>query len=273
MNIKLQKINHIYTGNKSNTLNDINLEIQQNDIVGIIGKSGAGKSTLLQILTGFIKPTNGNIIIDNKKIATDSEWNGQREKIGYAFQFPEKQLFEEKVKDDIEFGPTRFKKENISELRNKAMKIVGLDVEEFAERSPLHLSSGEKRKTALAGIIAYEPEVLILDEPTLGIDKKGIKELEKFVNSCKTSNRSVIIVSHNIEFISRVVDRVIVLKNNKIQFNGQKDDLFYNDQLMKELEIDYPEIILLKNDIEKKFNRKFKNSYYIEELILEAKEN
>lgn len=236
-------------------IDNINLTINNNEFVGIIGTTGSGKSTLIEHFNGLLKPHIGQVIIDGKDI-----WNKPddiyqlRFKVGLVFQAPEHQLFEETVFKDISFGP---KNMNLSEQEiikrvAWAADIVGLS-QDLLSRSPFEISGGEQRKAAIAGVISMDPDVLILDEPTAGLDPKSKnKLLENIVNYHRTRKNTVILISHNMDDVAELCERVIVLNDGKIFMDGKTKDVFYETELLKEVNILPPVItqifLKLSND-------------------------
>lgn len=214
--IKFENVSHIYnigTVYEKKALDNINIEIEEKQIIGLIGKSGSGKSTFIQHFNGLLKPTDGKIFIDTKKI-------------GIVFQFPEHQIFEMTVKNEIGFAIQNLKEDEKSQKVLDALKAVGLD-ESYLNRNPFELSGGEKRKIAIASIIIMQPKILILDEPTVGLDTNIQKNILAYIKKLHNEKKmTTIIISHDMDIISEFTKRIIVMDNGKIIFDGNTSDAF-----------------------------------------------
>ena len=239
MSIKAVDLNYVYgngTAFEQHALFDVNFEIQDGEFVGIIGHTGSGKSTLIQHLNGLLRATSGAIYYDGENIYQEGyDMRTLRSKVGLVFQYPEHQLFEVDVFSDVCFGPKNLglSKEEVEERAKKALTQVGLD-ESYYKKSPFELSGGQKRRVAIAGILAMHPQVLILDEPTAGLDPKGRDEiLDQVALLQKERKITVILVSHSMEDVARYVDRIIVVNDGKILFDDTPKQVF---QHYKELE-------------------------------------
>ena len=239
MSIKLEHLNYVYsagTAYEKQALKDVCLEIPHGEFVGIIGHTGSGKSTLIQHLNGLVKATSGALYYDGKNIYEPGyNMRELRNQVGLVFQYPEHQLFEVDVMSDVCFGPKNLglSKEEVEERAKKALTQVGLD-ESYYKKSPFELSGGQKRRVAIAGILAMHPQVLILDEPTAGLDPKGRDEiLDQVALLQKERKITVILVSHSMEDVARYVDRIIVVNDGKILFDDTPKQVF---QHYKELE-------------------------------------
>ena len=239
MSIKIEHLNYVYsagTAYEKQALHDICLEIPDGEFVGIIGHTGSGKSTLIQHLNGLLRATSGAIYYDGENIYQEGyDMRTLRSKVGLVFQYPEHQLFEVDVFSDVCFGPKNLglSKEEVEERAKKALTQVGLD-ESYYKKSPFELSGGQKRRVAIAGILAMHPQVLILDEPTAGLDPKGRDEiLDQVALLQKERKITVILVSHSMEDVARYVDRIIVVNDGKILFDDTPKQVF---QHYKELE-------------------------------------
>lgn len=233
MSIKLSNVTYTYmikTPYEKTAINNISLEIQPREFVGVIGHTGSGKSTLIQHLNGLLQPTAGEVLVDGVNLHTKAiESKQARRKVGMVFQYPEQQLFEETVYDDIAFGPRNLKLDTDSvEARvRRAMEFVGLDFAAFSRRSPFRLSGGQMRRVAIAGVIALEPAYLILDEPSAGLDPRGRDEIfGQIVNLYQTSDMTVVLVSHNMEDIARMANRLLVMHNGAITLDGTPAEIF-----------------------------------------------
>lgn len=237
--MKLKKVSYVYSEGdafEKKALDEISLEIPDGQFIGIIGHTGSGKSTLIQHLNGLLRATSGAIYYDGENIYQEGyDMRALRSKVGLVFQYPEHQLFEVDVFSDVCFGPKNLglSKEEVEERAKKALTQVGLD-ESYYKKSPFELSGGQKRRVAIAGILAMHPQVLILDEPTAGLDPKGRDEiLDQVALLQKERKITVILVSHSMEDVARYVDRIIVVNDGKILFDDTPKQVF---QHYKELE-------------------------------------
>lgn len=237
--MKLKKVSYVYSEGdafEKKALDEISLEIPDGQFIGIIGYTGSGKSTLIQHLNGLLRATSGAIYYDGENIYQEGyDMRTLRSKVGLVFQYPEHQLFEVDVFSDVCFGPKNLglSKEEVEERAKKALTQVGLD-ESYYKKSPFELSGGQKRRVAIAGILAMHPQVLILDEPTAGLDPKGRDEiLDQVALLQKERKITVILVSHSMEDVARYVDRIIVVNDGKILFDDTPKQVF---QHYKELE-------------------------------------
>lgn len=248
MGISLQNVDFKYSKKASyKHLNDISLKINAKDeFVMILGQTGSGKSTLVQHMNGLLFATSGEVkvfdttVIRSKKI----KLKPIRRHVGLVFQFPEYQIFESTVLDDIMFGPKNFgkSKEEAKELAVAASKLVGLS-EDLLERSPFSLSGGQMRRVAIAGALAINPDILILDEPTVGLDPKGKEELMNLlVNLQQETHKTIIMISHDMNIVSQYASRVIVLNRGRLVFDGNKEDLFNDLELLEKYNLDLPEV-------------------------------
>lgn len=253
MSIVIKNLTHIYNEGlpfESRALDDITLEIKSGDFVGLIGHTGSGKSTLIQHLNGILKPSSGKILINEFDI-TDKNLNltDIRKKVGVVFQYPEYQLFEETVEKDIAFGPSNLGlgEEEISDRIKASMEAVGLDYEAFKDKSPFELSGGQKRRVAIAGVIAMNPEVLILDEPTAGLDPKGRDEIFKLIKDLhEEKNMTIILSSHSMDDMAKLVKTIIVMNSGKVEFMGPTREVFNNhSSRLKEIGLDIPQVLEL----------------------------
>ena len=237
MAIKIEHLSYVYlkkTPNEVEALHDVSLEIPENKITAIVGHTGSGKSTLIQTLNGLIIPTSGKIAYKDFVISSDikklKKIKELRKHISIVFQFPEYQLFEETVEKDVAFGLKNYgyKEEEAISKAYDALKLVGLD-ESFYKRSPFELSGGEKRRVAIAGIIAIDPEVLILDEPTAGLDPLGSKIILDLIVNLNKNGKTIIIVTHDMGIVLNHADHVIVINEGNIAFEGSPSTLFSGD--------------------------------------------
>lgn len=238
-------------------LKDINLEIAPNDeMIAILGHTGSGKSTLVQLFNGLLQTNDGVVEVFDNKISAkhNRNLNKIRKKVGLVFQFPEYQVFEETVLKDVMFGPKNFGLKEDLELAKKALSQVGLS-EEFYEKSPFTLSGGELRRVAIAGILAFNPDILVLDEPTVGLDPLGKKELLSMLEKLNNEyHKTIILITHDMEVVSHIAKRVIVLAKGNIVFDGSKDSLFKNDKIISQYGLCYPNSIKILKAIKERFN-------------------
>lgn len=261
MIIKIENLNYIYnpgTPFEKKALNNINLDIARGDFIGLIGHTGSGKSTLVQHLNGLIRPTSGKIIIDGIDI-TSNEVNLReiRQKVGLVFQYPEYQLFEETVYKDVAFGPKNLglEEDEIESRVKKAIELVGLDYNSIKDRSPFELSGGQKRRVAIAGILAMKPEVLVLDEPTAGLDPRGRDEVLGRIQSLyEEEGITIVLVSHSMEDIARLVNRIIVMYEGEIAMEGETREIFKQAEKLEQMGLGIPQITTFMRQYRKKGN-------------------
>ncbi len=258
MGINFSKVNYTYAPQKKKVKNkyileDINLTIsEKNEFITIVGHTGSGKSTLVQMMNALLVPTTGSVTVFGNEITYKKQKNLKRlrKNVGLVFQFPEYQLFEETVLKDVCFGPKNYKLENPVAKAKEALTSVKIYEDKY-EKSPFRLSGGEKRKVAIAGILASEPNVLILDEPTVGLDPQTKKELLLLLKEIN-KEKTVIIITHDMNALWEVSTRVIVLDDKKIVYDGDKYTLFKNEELVRKHSLDYPDIIKIMNTIKEK---------------------
>ncbi len=245
--IKVEDLTHIYsvgTPFQKCALDKVNFELQKGDFIGIIGHTGSGKSTLISHFNGLLKPSSGKVFVNDEDIWQKKDKKKVRFQVGLVFQYPEYQLFEETVYKDIAFGPINMglSAGEIDKRVKDALKFVGLD-EDILEKSPFEISGGQKRRVAIAGVISMQPEVLILDEPTAGLDPKGKEEILAHIRQYhKTNNSTVIIVSHSMEDIAKNVNRVLVMNQSKIHMFGSVDYIFERAKELSEIGLSIPQI-------------------------------
>lgn len=264
MDITFKNVTYIYqekTPFAHQALNDISLHIPAGKYVAIIGHTGSGKSTLIQHLNGLLTPTKGTVQIGNYTITADKkpeDLKQLRSQVGVVFQYPEHQLFEETIAKDIAFGPGNFgvDTEDIEQRVMKAIKQVGL-TEDYLERSPFDLSGGQMRRVAIAGILAIQPKVLVLDEPTAGLDPRGQKEImDMFYHMHQASNLTTVLVTHSMEDALKYADYVIILNKGTVYMEGLPNEVFVQNKALQQVGLDVPEIIRFLQQFEKRFNRK-----------------
>lgn len=235
-------------------LKDINLNIEKTgEFIALVGHTGSGKSTLAQHMNALITPTSGKLDILGSVINKNTKLKPIRKKVGLVFQFPEYQIFEDTVKKDIMFGPKNF---NVEEAEERIEEISKkLDIIDLLDRSPFTLSGGQLRKVAIAGIIASNPDILILDEPTVGLDPFTKIELLEFLKDLNERyNKTIVIITHDMEVVSKYIKRVIVLNQGRIVYDGDKKSLFADDNILGKYNLDYPETILILKELKKRLN-------------------
>ncbi|MBR6473388.1 MAG: energy-coupling factor transporter ATPase [Firmicutes bacterium] len=249
MSIKVKELNHIYDKGMPTeqvALKDISFDISDGEVVGIIGHTGSGKSTLLQHLNGLLKASSGTIEISGVDITRPGVSMVEiRKKVGLVFQYPEYQLFEETVAKDVAYGPGNLglSEEEIDERVREAISLVGLDYETVKDRSPFELSGGQKRAVAIAGVLAMRPEVLILDEPTAGLDPKAHKDVLSMIKEVhKRTGNITVLVSHNMSDIAELSDKIIVIDNGTLVTTGTPLEVFSKGELLKSVGLDLPPI-------------------------------
>lgn len=265
MQISLKNVSYTYN-NKTpyarEVLKDINLNVEEGSYTVIIGKTGSGKSTLIEHINGLLLPTHGEVLVNNVLITNPKSKKEKRElakklkvlrqDVAVLFQFSEQQLFETSVLKDIIFAPLNY---GISEERaiskaKELIKLVGLD-ESYLDKSPFELSGGEMRKVALCGVLALEPKVLILDEPTVALDYKSREEIMTMVKKLKDElNMTIVLISHNMNYVLEYADKIFVLKNGKINFEGTVEELFADEKLLKENSLEQPELLKFYNKLQ-----------------------
>ncbi len=252
MAIHVKNLNYIYSEglpHETDALKDISFDVADGELVGIIGHTGSGKSTLAQQLNGLLKPKSGTIMIGDTDItAKGAAMREVRRHVGLVFQYPEYQLFEETVREDVAFGPKNLglSEDEIDARVREALSLVGLDYDEVAERSPFELSGGQKRRVAIAGVVAMRPEVLILDEPTAGLDPRAHDEILKMVRRIRRvadqEKNIIILISHNMNDIARMSDRVLVMYDGTIAMTGTPREVFSQRERLKELGLGLPDV-------------------------------
>ncbi len=246
--LKTENLTHYYSNGMSGevaAIKNINIEIEKGELVGIIGHTGSGKSTLLQHFNGLLKPDAGRVLLEGRDIWESKESiRSARFKVGLCFQYPEYQLFEETVYKDIAFGPKNMGLDNAETDRRvrRAAQFVGLR-DEYLEKSPFDLSGGEKRRAAIAGVMAMEPEVLILDEPTAGLDPYGREKILALVKAYREqTGTTVMMVSHSMEDVAKIADRVLVLNNSEVAMFGTVAEVYSKSAELSEMGLSVPQI-------------------------------
>ena len=248
MSIEVRHLTHTYAeGSTLSTvaLSDVSFSIGEGEFVGIVGHTGSGKSTLVQHLNGLLKPTSGQVLVDGEDLnGPHVDRRALRQRIGLVFQYPEYQLFEETVAKDIAFGPKNQKlpPEEIDARVRRAMENVHLDYDKYAEKSPFELSGGQMRRVAIAGVLAMEPRVLILDEPTAGLDPRGRDRILSMLEDLRDrEHTTILMVSHSMEDMARLATRLLVFADGKLAADGTPGDLFRQPEKMKAVGLDVPE--------------------------------
>ncbi len=255
MSIKVENLNYIYSQGSAyekNALSNINLEINEGDFIGLIGHTGSGKSTLVQHLNGLIKASSGAIYYKDKNIY-DKGYNMKelRTKVGLVFQYPEHQLFGATIFEDVAFGPTNqlLQDKEIEEKTKKALDMVGIS-EDMYESSPFEISGGQKRRVAIAGVLAMEPEVLVLDEPTAGLDPMGRDEiLEQIYKLHKDNGITIVLVSHSMEDIAKFANRIVVMDNGNIVFDDIPQRVFSHYKELEKIGLAAPAVTYIMNEL------------------------
>ncbi len=256
--ISTRNLTHLYskgTPFEVAAIKDINIDIESGELVGIIGHTGSGKSTLIQHLNGILKPERGTVLLEGKDIwESKQSIRETRFKVGLCFQYPEYQLFEETVYKDIAFGPKNMKldEEEIDRRVHKAAEFVGLK-EEHLQKSPFDLSGGEKRRAAVAGVMAMEPKVLILDEPTAGLDPRGRDRILNLINEYRNNTGStVLLVSHSMEDIAALVSRVLVLENSRVAMFGTVQEVYSRGDELLKMGLNVPQVTRIFTGLRKR---------------------
>ncbi len=252
MSIIIENLTHVYmprTPFEKKALDNVNVQIDNGEFVALIGHTGSGKSTLIQHINGLLKPDSGKIIVDGVDITSSKvKMSDIRKKVGLVFQYPEYQLFEETIEKDIAFGPKNLKlqDEKVKERVIKAMGVVGLDYEIYKDKSPFDLSGGQKRRVAIAGVVAMEPQILILDEPTAGLDPKGRDEILFQIKKLKEEyGMTVILVSHSMEDVAKVASKIIVMEKGKCILNDIPSEVFKEIETLEKVGLAVPQVTYL----------------------------
>ncbi len=257
-NIEIKNLTHVYskkTPYEKVALKDVTLTINEGDFLGIIGHTGSGKSTFIQHLNGLIKPQQGEVKIFDINLTQKKpkpDFRKLRQEVGMVFQYPEYQLFADTVEKDIAFGPKNLKlsKEEINTRVRHAMQAVGLDYDYYKDRSPFDLSGGQKRRVAIAGVLAMMPKVLILDEPTAGLDPIGKKQILNLIKSLKnTITPTIVVISHDINEITQYCTRLVVFNNAKVAFDLPVNELFNHSEELLAMGLDIPLVVKVNNHL------------------------
>ena len=252
MSIKIENLTHVYMPKspfEKKALDNVNLVIEDGEFLALIGHTGSGKSTLIQHLNGLLEPTSGRILVDDIDITNkEAKLTEIRKKIGLVFQYPEYQLFEETIDKDIAFGPNNLElsSEEVSRRVKKSMEMVGLDYETYKNVSPFDLSGGQKRRVAIAGVIAMEPKVLILDEPTAGLDPQGRDDiLEQIKLLHEKYKMTIVLVSHSMEDVGKLAQRIVVMNKGKVELLGKPSEVFKEVETLEKIGLAVPQVTYL----------------------------
>ena len=272
MSIKIENLTHIYMQNgpfEKKALDNVNIEIEDGDFVALIGHTGSGKSTLIQHMNGILKATDGHIFVDDVDITEKNvKLTDIRKKVGLVFQYSEYQLFEESIEKDIAFGPRNLglSEEEINKRVIKAMNMVGLNYEAFKDKSPFDLSGGQKRRVAIAGVIAMEPKVLILDEPTAGLDPKGRDDILSQIKKLHDDvGMTIILVSHSMEDVAKIAEKVIVMDKGKVALKGKPEEVFKELEKLEEIGLAVPQVTYLMKALKERGFNVSDNAYTTEQ--------
>ena len=274
--LEVKNLTYIYSAGtpfEHKALDDISFSVERGEFIGIIGHTGSGKSTLMQQLNGLLKPTSGTVLLDGQDIWSDKKLTRQaRFRVGLVFQYPEYQLFEETVYKDIAFGPKNMglSPEEVDRRVREAAGFVGL-TEQQLEVSPFDLSGGQKRRVAIAGVIAMEPEVLILDEPTAGLDPVGRSEILGNIQAYrKAKNATIMMVSHSMEDVARLTDRLLVMNGSKLAMDAPPAQVFTHAEELTQMGLSIPQVTQVFLEL-KKLGLDVKNVYTIDQAVMEIK--
>lgn len=256
--ISIRNVSYIYNEGlpfEKRALDDVSLDIGEGEFIALVGHTGSGKSTLVQHLNGLMEPTEGEILYDGVDYRKKGNITTLRQKVGLVFQYPEYQLFEETIAKDIAYGPKNLglSDEEVEERVRRAMAKVGLDYDEKGEQSPFALSGGQKRRVAIAGILAMEPEVLVLDEPTAGLDPRGSREiLEEIRGIFESTKTTIVLVSHSMEEVARLASRVIVMDRGRVHMDGTPREIFAREKELRAIGLGVPQVRRTMTDLVEK---------------------
>lgn len=256
MRIEVEDLTYVYEHggpNEVTAVDDVSLTIESGEFVGVIGHTGSGKSTLVQLLNGLLKPSSGQVLIDGRNIWSEKDGLATaRQKVGLVFQYPEDQFFEETIFDEVAFGPRNMKlaSQQVKTRVLHALEVVGLDAPDLLARSPFRLSGGQKRRVAIASILAMQPELLILDEPTAGLDPGGRRQImDSIFEVYSTSSMGVLLISHDMEMLGRYAKRLIVMHEGRLVMDGPVSQIFAQRNALLQLRLDVPDVVLLVQEL------------------------
>ena len=276
MSIVIEHLNYVYmTGGPYETkaLSDVNLTIHDGEFIGLIGHTGSGKSTLVQHLNGLIMPTSGRVLVDGMDLADKgTDRRAIRQRVGLVFQYPENQLFEETVEKDIAFGPKNLGLDDaeIDRRVRDAMRRVALDYDRLHERSVFELSGGQMRRVAIAGVLAMEPQVLVLDEPCAGLDPRGREEILRLIKKLhEEAGTTIVMVSHSMDDVASLAERVIVMNHGELVMDGAPRDVFACGEELRGMGLDVPQAVQLADKLRERGFDIPKGIYRIEEIKAE----
>lgn len=272
MSIIIENLTHIYMKGspfEKKALDNVNITINDGEFLALIGHTGSGKSTLIQHINGLLKPNSGKIIVDDVDISNKSvKMSTIRKKVGLVFQYPEYQLFEETIEKDIAFGPKNLglSDDDINGRVKRAMNIVGLDYEKYKDKSPFEISGGQKRRVAIAGVVAMEPKILILDEPTAGLDPKGRDDILGQIKKLhKEYNMTIIFVSHSMEDVAKLADRILVMHEGNCILDGKPSEVFKEIETLESVGLAVPQVTYLIRELRRKGYELSEDIYTIEQ--------
>ena len=273
MSIVIEHLNYVYMQGgpyETKALDDVSLTIHDGEFVGLIGHTGSGKSTLVQHLNGLILPTSGKITVDGMDLADkNTDKRAIRRRVGLVFQYPENQLFEETVEKDIAFGPKNLglDEAEIDRRVRTAMRRVALDYDALAQRSVFELSGGQMRRVAIAGVLAMEPQTLVLDEPCAGLDPKGREEILGLISDLhRESGATIVMVSHSMDDVAALAERVIVMNHSKVAMDGAPREVFSRGEELRAIGLDVPQAVELAQKLREKGFDVPEGIYKIEEV-------
>ncbi len=253
--ISTHNLLHIYDDGlptHKEALSNVSIDIKKGEFLALVGPTGSGKTTLAQHFNGLLKPTSGQVKVEGEDLWDKGiDLQKVRQKVGLVFQFPEFQLFEEKVAEDVAFGPRNLgiAKEQVQQRVKQALEAVELDFDAFGQRSPVHLSQGEKRRVAIAGVLAMDPEVIVLDEPTVGLDPRGTKQIIRTLKALHRQGKTVVIISHNMDLVAQLAERMTVLSQGKVVLSGSLKDVFSHSDFIVSIGLDLPQIIKITKEL------------------------